>query len=533
MKKVLFMVLIIAFITVYQSEYSVKAMNEGNTTEDFMVSDINKDNKNKKIMDILWVEFKYLSLEEDTTTNSMRLKVLVKSTNEASMDLRIEDFSVNGFMYQEGNENHILVSEGMQDESSLCISKEFLEANRIKKIKSIEFKIVAYTVKSNRMFFSKQVKITTGSKDKYIQEIDDSGRTIFDDNDIKIVSKGFDPLKGADDLKNYIYIENNSNKKIYIDVVASPWVFTSENKFGFMIMPGKKLNTFLQFDPNAIAGEDHVHVGFIIHEINLGGKEINRIENVKIPMTATAAPETIEGCVIYEKEGVKVTASHLEGPTEAFRNKSLKLLIENNTASEILISTDGVYINGILAKKSELGTLRIKPGTTTESIPIYSEDIAQSGFEKIASIEFRIIIFKENNTTVSDDITIETSAKSEFVPTSGTTGETLYHSNGIKIVYQGQKNSASSGRSCDFYIENNTQDDIYMYIITESFMKDKYEKEPRTIQSGKGMNYSLKFDSNRKENLDIKFKFFTFVQTNSEGRKKKVIETDTIGLPIK
>lgn len=533
MKKVLFMVLIIALITVCQSENSVKAMNESNTAEDFMVSDINKENKDKKIMGTLGVELKYLSLEEDASTNSIRLKLLVKSTNEASLDLRVEDFSVNGFMYPEGNENHILVSEGMQEESSLRISKEFLEANRIKKIKSIEFKAVVYTVKSNHMLFSKQVKITTGSKDKYIQEIDDSGRVIFDSNDIKIISKGFDPLKGAADLKNYIYIENNSNKKIYIDVVASPWVFTNEKKFGFTILPGKKLNTCLQFNPNAIAGEDYVHVGFIIHEISLSGKVINRIENVKIPMTATAALETIDSRVIYEKEGVKVTASHLEGPTEAFRNKCLKLQIENNTASEILISTNGVYINGFLARKSELGTLRIKPGTTTESIPIYSEDIEQSGYIKVDSIEFRIIVFKENRTTISDNIYIETSAKSEFAPVSVATGELLYNLNGIKIAYQGQKNSASSGRSCDFYIENNTQDDIYIYIITESFIKDKYDKEPRTIQSGKKLNCSLKFDSSRKEDLDIKFKFITFVKTNSEGRKKQVIETDTFQLPIK
>jgi hypothetical protein len=371
-------------------------------------------------------------------------------------------------MYQGGRVNYLLASEGMKEESCINISKDFLEANGIKTIQTIEFRLVAYSSDTKAVIFeSNMITIKTTAKDKAKQAVDASGDSIFNDKGVKIISKGWDTSGTSSDLKNNLYIENNSKKEVFISFLPSRSILGQSSNLSCSVMPGKRLNIYLSFDEKAVNGADQVSIGFVIYEKNLSGKQIAKADSVTLPKKvdetsadndeeATTEIESIEEQVIYNQKGVKVTALSLDGPSEAFYGKTLTLLIENSSNSYAVLNAYDISYNGFMAEDSSSGAFHIKPGEVTKNhILIHSKDVEQSGFDQIATMEFTLDIYQDGANYDSDIITIDTSAKNEYSQKSAPSGEVLYNDKNIKIVYLGQENTSSYGPVCNFYIENN------------------------------------------------------------------------------
>ncbi len=533
MKKRLMSVFVIMIAAFCQPSYNVAPVREIKAAEVTTASNIEAEMKEQIIMKKLGVKLTALGIEENTTNNCMSLKVLIESSYQADLEMQVEDLSVNGFMYQGDDINPLLAKQGMKEASNIDIPKDFLEMNHITKIQTIDFRLTVYTVEGHRIYFYHMVQVKMNSKANDKQVIDSSGRVIYDKNNVKVVTKGLDALYAGSEFNNHIYIENNSKSEIYIQFTASSELFAEDCKRGYRIMPGKRLNAYLKFDSIEVGQADYIEIGFSIHEKGLSGKELGKVNFVKLPMNISKEPVGIDGRIIYDKDGIRVVATSLEETDKPARSSDLKVSIENNSSSEIKAFVNNLVVNDFMARKSDFESLLIKPGMKKEGmIQIASEDIEHSCFDRVGSIEFKMAFFKDNRMTVSEVITINTSLRNRLLPTFDMDGKTIYDANDIKIVYQGQKCSVDGDCYCDFYIENNTQTDTYMDIVTEAFvMEEKDRAIQELILAGRKAYYSLKLDKNRKEEPDIKFKFTQLKKIDTEGMKRKIIETERIYIP--
>ncbi len=564
MRKEFVVVFFAAMLTFFQPECSVKMMN----TDKDIVS-VNQDsnqeveatftlqtlavkstaNKSKAeikkqvIFNQKGVKITALNLVDEKAYDNMRLNVMVESKNKTFMDIYVEDTSVNGFMYESGGVNYLLASEGMKDESCINISKDFLEANGIKTIQMIEFRLVAYSSDTKVVVFkSDMITIKTTAKDKTKQVVDASGDSIFNDKGVKIISKGWDASSTSSDLKNNLYIENNSKKEVFISFLPSRSILGQYSNLSCSVMPGKRLNTYLTFNESAINGEDPINLGFVINEKNLSGKQIVKVDSVTLPKNtpeasadsneeATTKAERIEEKVIYNQKGVKVTAFSLEGPTEVFFGKTLTLLIENYTNSYIVLNAYDISYNGFMAEDSSSGSFHIKPGEVSRGyILIHSKDVEQSGFDKIATMEFTLDIYQNGANFDSDIITIDTSAKNEYSQKAAPLGEVFYDDKNIKIVYLGQEATSSFGPVCNFYIENNTDTELFVDVRPNPNVIREDTEDCFSVMAGKKMYYVMMMDRESvKKSKEVMISFAIYDKGNDS---KKIVETEPVKLPL-
>lgn len=487
------------------------------------------------------VKITALNLVDEKAYSNMRLNVMVESKNKDFMDIYVEDTSVNGFMYQGGRVNYLIASEGMKEESCINISKDFLEENGIKTIQTIEFRLVAYSSDTKAVIFeTDMITIKTTTKDKTKQAVDASGERIYNAKGVKIISKGWDTSSTSSELKNNLYIENNSKKKVFISFTPTRSILGEDSILTCSVMPGKKMNTYLTFDENAISGADHVTIGFIIYEKNLTGKQIDKVDSVTLPgnaeeasidnkKKATTNTESIEEQVIYNKGGVKVTALSLENTTASFTGRSLQLLIENYSKSYIVLSANDISYNDFMAKEASSGSFHIKPGEVGKgTILIHTRDIEQSGIARIATMGFKLALYQNGKSFESDYITIDTTAKEElplnFVPS----GDVFYDNKNIKIVYLGQENTSLYGPFCNFYIENNSDTEIHVDVRPKPGIIREDTEDWFSVIPAKKAYYVMMID---KESIKSKPKVMISFAIYDNNRKL-IMETEPVKLPL-
>ncbi len=498
--------------------------------------------KKQVILNQKGVKITAQNLVYEKAYHNMRFNVLVESKNKAFLHISVEDTSVNGFMYQGGRVNYLLASEFENNEGCIDISTDFLEANGIKTITSIEFRLVAYDQASNTIVFESDIiKINTTTKDKTRQVVDTSGESIFNDHGIKIVTKGWDTTGTSLVYINNLYIENNSSKEIYVSFLPIRGILSKNSDLSCDVMPGKKRNTKLSFDKKAIDGADPVSISFIIYEKNLSGKQIVKADSLLLPMEGIEAPddtiddtiktESIEEQVIYNKGGVTVTALSLEGPTEDFSGKKLNLLIANHSDLYVLLQANDISYNGFMAQDSNSGLFHIKPGEVIRgTVSIYSRDVEQSGFGQIATMEFKLDIHQKSAHFESDIVTIDTSAKKEYIQKSDPQGDVLYNDKNIKIVFVGQENTKYFGLIGNFYFENNSDTKLHVQVRPDPGMIDEDAEDSFHVMPGKKIYYAMAIDEKCiKKNQE---EMISFIIYDGDNGGKKIFETEPVKLPL-
>lgn len=183
---------------------------------------------------------------------------------------------------------------------------------------------------------------------------------------------------------------------------------------------------------------------------------------------------TIAETVLYEANDIKITATGYE---EGFLGSEVKVLIENNSAKNALITAEFVSVNGYMMPCASLYAEVAAGKKSNESLSLLSSELQQSGVETVAEMQFCIKVSDADTwdeLAKSDLLTLTTSAAGLEQPVDDS-GEVLFDSDGIKVVSKGLKKDMIWDGTIVFYMENNSGKPITVYaenVSVNGFMED-------------------------------------------------------------
>lgn len=183
---------------------------------------------------------------------------------------------------------------------------------------------------------------------------------------------------------------------------------------------------------------------------------------------------TIAETVLYEAEGIKVTAKSL---ADGLLGTEVKLLIENDSSKNILITSSSVSANGYMMPTAALYAEVAAGKKANESLTLMSSELDQCGIETLAEMQFYLQIQDpETWETIktTDLITLATSATGYTQPVDDS-GDVLYNENGYKVVCKGLKQDIIWDGTVVFYMENNSSKAVSIYaenVSVNGFMQE-------------------------------------------------------------
>ena len=183
---------------------------------------------------------------------------------------------------------------------------------------------------------------------------------------------------------------------------------------------------------------------------------------------------TIAATVLYDADGIKVTATGYE---DGWMGPEIKVLVENDSAKNVLVTVDALSANGYMMPSASLYAEVAAGKKANESISIMSSELDQSGIEVLAELQFYIQISDSETwetLTTSDLLTLTTSA-APYEQSVDDSGDVLYDSNGIRIICKGLKQDIIWDGTVVFYLENNSGKEISIYaenVSVNGFMQD-------------------------------------------------------------
>lgn len=178
--------------------------------------------------------------------------------------------------------------------------------------------------------------------------------------------------------------------------------------------------------------------------------------------TATTQPETpkdvtIEQTVLFDEEGIKVTAT---GLNKGFSGMELKVLVENNTAKNIAFSVDEFVVNGVTL--SGFGYVEAAAGKkANDALTIYAAELKSAGIETIASIrgaDGRIVDTDSYETLHSADFSLTTS-EPDHIQQINDAGEVVFQVDGVTVISQILADEWF-GESVSLLVKNETEKDL-------------------------------------------------------------------------
>lgn len=188
----------------------------------------------------------------------------------------------------------------------------------------------------------------------------------------------------------------------------------------------------------------------------------------------TSEEVTLVESVLYEADGIKVT---VKGLGDSLLGTDIKLLIENDSSKNILITSSSVSANGYMMPTAALYAEVAAGKKANESLTLMSSELDQSGIETLAEVQLYLQIQDpETWETIktTDLITLTTSA-SDYVQPVDDSGDVLYNENGYKIVCKGLKQDIIWDGTVVFYMENNSGKAVSIYaenVSVNGFMQE-------------------------------------------------------------
>lgn len=175
---------------------------------------------------------------------------------------------------------------------------------------------------------------------------------------------------------------------------------------------------------------------------------------------AAPAAATIEEQVLYEKDGLKITAKSLE--LGGLMGPKLKVLVENDGAQNVTIQVRRVSVNGYMTDSSF--SCDVAAGKkVNDEVSFMNSSLEACGIETITDIELSFHIFTTEGWDTLDDsdlIQLQTSAAGSHQQAYDDAGTVLVDQDGIKIVYRGLETGGLMGPSMLLYLENNTDQSV-------------------------------------------------------------------------
>lgn len=286
MKKKIILVLLSMCLSVSAAACgSSESEPSGNTSEDNVTSEAETSEQDSKIDEEVQTEITVNEQElfnENGITITAKgfsndgifgpeVNVLIENNSDKNITVQTRNSSVNGYMvdFQISSE----VAPGKKINDSMILMNTDLENSGISTICDMEFSFHIFDSDSWDTFVdSEPIIINTSASGTYEQNYDDSGDVIFDNNDIKIISKGISENDSLMGPALYLYIENNSDKDITVQSRdTSIDGFMIEPIFSSDVISGKKaVDTMVimstDIEDNGIEAIEEIETSFHIFD---------------------------------------------------------------------------------------------------------------------------------------------------------------------------------------------------------------------------------------------------------------------------
>jgi hypothetical protein len=187
------------------------------------------------------------SLDIESSFFGPELKVLIENNNAIDITVQVRKASINDIMVDAMFSSDVATGKKINDEITFMSSE--LEDAGITTIKEIEFSFHIFDTDSwDTIIDSDMIHIETSADDAFVQEFDDSGFLAVDSNGVKIVIKKLDSEDSFWGADVYVYIENNTNQDITVQVRdVSIDGFMVDPIFSSDVVSGKKAFDSISF----------------------------------------------------------------------------------------------------------------------------------------------------------------------------------------------------------------------------------------------------------------------------------------------
>ena len=245
---------------------------------------------------------------------------------------------------------------------------------------------------------------------------------------------------------------------------------------------------------------------------------------------------TIEEQVLFEKEGLKVTAT--EYTTDSIWGDGIKLLIENGADKDYGLGCKALIVNNYMI--NDLFSATVAAGkNANETLYFSSSELKAAGIENVGQIEIYFHVFDSDSYHTLFDldcITIKTSAFDKMDTTPGDVGVELYNAGGIRIVGKYVNEDTVWGTAVLLYLENNSGKNIGVscndmsingFMVNPLFSSTVYDGKMAIDEVTIFSNQLEENGIESVEELELKFRIFD-AETYST-----IAESDPIAFSVK
>ncbi len=146
-----------------------------------------------------------------------KLTLLIENNSAKGITVQARNANVNGYMVDTMMSAD--VAAGKKSNDGLTFQTSGLKECGIEQIATMEFFFHIFDSETwDEIVDTDVIKIETSIADGYVQNYDDSGEVLVDTSDVKIVGKGLSDSNSVFGPGVILYIENNSDKDITIQV---------------------------------------------------------------------------------------------------------------------------------------------------------------------------------------------------------------------------------------------------------------------------------------------------------------------------
>ncbi len=195
---------------------------------------------------------------------------------------------------------------------------------------------------------------------------------------------------------------------------------------------------------------------------------------------------TIDEQVLVDEDGLKITA--LEYVTDSIWGDGIKLLIENNTSSDIGVGCDALIVNDYMIM--DLFSSTIAAGKkSNEVMNLWSSELRAAGIDNVGKVEIYMHTFDADSYSTIKKFPCFEIKTSEYENTDSTVndeGKELYNGEGVRIVGKYVDENSFWGAAVLLYIENNSGKNVTVHcddMSINGFMMTPYFAA--TIYDGK------------------------------------------------
>lgn len=178
----------------------------------------------------------------------------------------------------------------------------------------------------------------------------------------------------------------------------------------------------------------------------------------------TTSDVTVAETVLLDEKDIKITATGLE---DGLFGTELKLLIENNSSTNVTVQARKTCVNGFMVD-SMLSADVAAGKKANDNLTFTTSGLKDCGIDTIATMEFSFHIFTTEDWEDyldSDLLSLNTSVADTYTQTYDDSGEVFYDQNGIKIIGKGLSTEGSFwGPGLILYIENSSDKDFTVQV---------------------------------------------------------------------